>query len=745
MPNLPISGLPAAGVLVGTEPFPVVQGGTTKQSTPNALKTFIGALSSINADVTPAQLLSAGAAGTDFAIVDAGGGSHVFNLPVASAANTGKLSNTDWTTFNNKLSVANLVTVTLATASGAVAATTSNSAGITFNIPISGVDATTHTFQWQIAGSNVLQLTAQGNGGGGANNYLAQFGSDVIAGFNLTVGSNLAVTGTSILTGNLTALANQAFNASGILGINNGQNRLVDFRQTVTDVATGYNLWNAVYTLNPTADNPNTINGFLMELDLGSTHNYTGVITGFQSAVNFTGSGNAAVNPIYGSHYGVNMLGNGHLNALFGSFVEVYQQGNGTVDIQRGAQWISQTLTGTGTITDNVGFQVITGVNHAGSHIVTDKSIFIAQPGHTGTMDTHFGLYMETQAFGTNSWSLYTNEGRVYHKGFVGIGTSDSPTSNLLITQAATVGGTPQAFTLVAGAHTNLASTVSCNDMYFNCSRAIQWATGDLQSQFQIFFDTAPTINFVGASTAGVAIGTLFQGAPEAGTNCTILYSASVAINAHEGNGTNNTALLLLPDNIANGKGNVTSQGILSILNIVGDVSLGNQTATLGTLSSFYSDIQNYVSDTNTRTVTNAATVIIAGAPTAGTNVVFTNPANALWVQSGGAMFDGRLLPNEGASIAAANNLTLGLDGNTFLITGNTTINAITTAGWRKGAFVILIFAGTPTVNNNTAGGAGTAKLLLQNSSALTAAANTVLMLVYDGTNWQQVAPVKNA
>lgn len=62
-------------------------------------------ITSINGDSTAAQTLSVGTAGTDFAIVDAGGGSHVFNLPTASAVNRGALSSADWTTFNNKFTL----------------------------------------------------------------------------------------------------------------------------------------------------------------------------------------------------------------------------------------------------------------------------------------------------------------------------------------------------------------------------------------------------------------------------------------------------------------------------------------------------------------------------------------------------------------------------------------------------------------------------------------------------------------
>jgi hypothetical protein len=61
-----------------------------------------GNIDSINGDVTPAQLLTVGTSGTDFAITDDGIGGHVFDLPTASATNRGALSTTDWTTFNGK-------------------------------------------------------------------------------------------------------------------------------------------------------------------------------------------------------------------------------------------------------------------------------------------------------------------------------------------------------------------------------------------------------------------------------------------------------------------------------------------------------------------------------------------------------------------------------------------------------------------------------------------------------------------
>jgi len=57
---------------------------------------------SLNNLTDQSQFLAVGTSGTNFAIVSSGD-THTFNLPIASATNTGKLSSTDWSTFNGKV------------------------------------------------------------------------------------------------------------------------------------------------------------------------------------------------------------------------------------------------------------------------------------------------------------------------------------------------------------------------------------------------------------------------------------------------------------------------------------------------------------------------------------------------------------------------------------------------------------------------------------------------------------------
>jgi hypothetical protein len=64
--------------------------------------TFATGLTALNGLTDSVQYFAVGTSGTDFGISSVGD-THTFNLPVADATNTGKLSSTDWSTFNNKL------------------------------------------------------------------------------------------------------------------------------------------------------------------------------------------------------------------------------------------------------------------------------------------------------------------------------------------------------------------------------------------------------------------------------------------------------------------------------------------------------------------------------------------------------------------------------------------------------------------------------------------------------------------
>lgn len=89
-------------------------------------------------------------------------------------------------------------------------------------------------------------------------------------------------------------------------------------------------------------------------------------------------------------------------------------------------------------------------------------------------------------------------------------------------------------------------------------------------------------------------------------------------------------------------------------------------------------------------------------------------------------------------TLVAANDLTVSYARDFFIVTGNTQINAITTAGRRAGAEITFLFTGTPTVKHATVGTGGTSPFRLEGSVDLVAAANSMLVVKYDGTVFQE-------
>ena len=74
---------------------------TENNTLSEVITTLSTGISALNGLIAQVQFLATGTSGTDFNINSATA-THTFNLPVASAVNTGKLSSTDWSTFNSK-------------------------------------------------------------------------------------------------------------------------------------------------------------------------------------------------------------------------------------------------------------------------------------------------------------------------------------------------------------------------------------------------------------------------------------------------------------------------------------------------------------------------------------------------------------------------------------------------------------------------------------------------------------------
>jgi hypothetical protein len=103
-----------------------------------------------------------------------------------------------------------------------------------------------------------------------------------------------------------------------------------------------------------------------------------------------------------------------------------------------------------------------------------------------------------------------------------------------------------------------------------------------------------------------------------------------------------------------------------------------------------------------------------------------------------------RMEENQGADVASANDLTLGLDGNTFEITGTTQINLINNSSWSNGSIIHLVFTSTPLIKNGQTTSGSNITILLAGASDFSATAGDVLTLVLSevgGTQaWREIS-----
>ena len=381
----------------------------------------------------------------------------------------------------------------------------------------------------------------------------------------------------------------------------------------------------------------------------------------------------------------------------------------------------------------------------------------------------------------------------------LGVGTA-APTAFLDVVPNIVSATTPTGLSLTGAAHTNLLNSET-NDIYFKLNRTVQFAGGGaaITNQRAIRID-APTYSSIAAQTITTASTFEISNQPLAGANVTI--GARIALRVLASTPTINNPIATFEDSTSAQRqffitwsSNEAAIGCSSNRNLLfynggaahariyGDAGdVGNWAFTQAAQSSNARSHMLWQTATNTgqtagtevtaynfnasstktwatgaiatqrevliqaptyafnaaSTITTAATLAITGAPIQGTNATLSSSL-ALWIQAGAARFAGYVFGSS-SGITAANDLVLG-GTNQNVVAGATTINAITLPGGvTAGTKITLVFSSTPTVKHNTAGGAGTAKILLAGSTDFVAAANSVLELEYDGTVWQEIA-----
>ena len=304
------------------------------------------------------------------------------------------------------------------------------------------------------------------------------------------------------------------------------------------------------------------------------------------------------------------------------------------------------TLTSGGT--DDFSLEVLQTLNDAGAAGGSDKFTLI-KGNMVVTDDTGWDelFYFDLQRGGTSLFAI-------------------NDLGDMEMTPVADDTGSPNHLKITGAAHTTLTASTQASDVVFDLARTVEFAAGALTLQ-AAFTIEAPTYAFVGASSLTVALTMGIFGIPEPGANATISVGAAFAVGNAAGytsdiTGIGTAGLVVIPG-IGSGITTVSRRSGLSVGgDASGNVSLGNQTATLTTLNSINLGQVTYNSTTLTRTVTTPSTLYVEGPPVAGTNMAFTNGPYAILVASGLSSFTGPMEISAGAAFTASSGTETILD-----------------------------------------------------------------------------------
>jgi hypothetical protein len=182
------------------------------------ITTISTGLTALNGLTDQVQYFQTGTSGTDFNI-GSSGDTHTFNVPTASAANTGKLSSSDWSNFDGKQEP-----ITLTTTGTSGAATFD---GTTLNVPnYSTTDTNIYNSDGTLIADRVVSMNNFGltfNGAGGSNGSQINLSSAAnrAKGLNFQVGSGLRwkqqVSGAEIGGDNGSQLSMSYYDDAGVI------------------------------------------------------------------------------------------------------------------------------------------------------------------------------------------------------------------------------------------------------------------------------------------------------------------------------------------------------------------------------------------------------------------------------------------------------------------------------------------------------------------------------------------------
>lgn len=267
--------------------------------------------------------LTTGTSGTDVSVSNSpvtGSGTITLNIPTASATNTGKLSNTDWSTFNNK--IGSLNGLSNSTQSFSVTNSTSgftiNSSGgtHTFNLPYEENSTSFRLGHQSVRRDNSVSLgyRALGSSGADATNNVA-IGTDALrlARSTGTGGTNNVGIGAFAMDGLTTGIDNISIGSFALDAITTGQYNTAIGTQAGLNVSGGSN--NIFIGRGAGRANAGG-NNVMIGSTSGWSSNVTGALyMGYEAGFNETNNyrlyieTSSSSTPLIGGHFDNNLIG----------------------------------------------------------------------------------------------------------------------------------------------------------------------------------------------------------------------------------------------------------------------------------------------------------------------------------------------------------------------------------------------------------------------------------------------------
>lgn len=264
-----------------------------------------------------------------------------------------------------------------------------------------------------------MPKTSNRDGGGGGDVIGPGSSTDnAVVRWNGAAGTDIQNSGVIISdTNDVTIPGMTAVGNSAQFGVVSGVMRYIDQAWTVQDftAVSSWRIDSARFIVDPNADfATDTATARFSQISIPNTNaNDFGALIANNAIADHSGGGVLGTN--IGAQSTARLFGGGTITTNVGQNVNVTGASGGT-----------------GVITNNYGIVVTSGVSNAAGTSTNDYQIVLRSPDQTGTVTNIRGIFAENHAGSGSGYFIYSEGGRSYHSGNLGIGSGNTAPASTL-------------------------------------------------------------------------------------------------------------------------------------------------------------------------------------------------------------------------------------------------------------------------------------------------------------------------